>query len=177
MICVLILKFLNDLEANLACKSFGGQTLLPTSEFHFEIIAREDARLIQTKELETMYNDCKTAAWYPVIKSDDLSELMDFDNRSKKIATHFHDFLPDWSVSNDGMGFQKCWIMDYKKRKLRDKDCSLAKSCINCVWPQKPILRLRGLCKKSYIEDHYTLVNGFNHNGILGKIIYVTVFS
>ena len=157
------------LDSNLACKSLGGQAFLPTSEHHFNVIQIEETRISQSKELELIYSGCQATIWFPVIKSNDLRELVEFDNKSNTVAQKIQDILPQWKVGNNGDHFQRCWNMDIKKQSIEDKNCDLVKSCITCIWLQKPVLRLRGLCKKSSMDSHYTMVIGFNYHGVFGK--------
>ena len=106
----------------------------------------------------------------PVIKSNDMAKLVEFDNRSNEIATVMEDILPHSEIEDDGFEFQKCWIMDTYRNKVYDKECLYEKRCVACVWPKKPVLRLRGLCPTSKIEDHYTPVIWFNYHGVIGNI-------
>ena len=155
----------------MACKSLGGQPLIPKSEHHFKILHIEETRIGQTKELELVYGKCQSTIWFPVLKSNDLMELVEYGNKSNKIANKITDILPQWKVGNNGEEFQKCWTLSITKKSIEDKSCEFLKCCISCIWPQKPVLRLRGLCQKSSIDSHYTIVIGFNHHGVFGKVI------
>ena len=153
----------------MACKSLGGQPLIPTTAHHFKIIDIEETRIRQTTELENIYSGCQYMIWFPVIKSNNLTEILEYDNRSNTVAQKIQDILPQWKVGNNGDRFQRCWTMDIKKQSVEDKNCDFVKSCLSCIWLQKPVLRLRGLCKKSFMDNHYTMVIGFNYHGVFGK--------
>lgn len=157
------------LGGNTACKSLGGKPFLPRSDFDFKIMQIEDTRISQTNEIKEMYDGCKAKHWFPVMKSNDLTRILEYGNKSNEIAKDLQDILPHWNIENDGYEFQQCWVIDFKKKKAYDKECKLMKSCISCIWPKKPEIRLRGLCPNSMIEDHYTSVTGFNHHGVIGK--------
>ena len=147
----------------------GGKSLLPTTDFHFNIIQIEENRITDNEEIGKVYEGCQSNIWFPIIKSEDLSELVEFDDQSKKVASNMRELFPKWDIDNGGNEFQKCWTINYKRQQVYDKDCKTVKSCINCIWQKKPVLRLRGLCRKSEIENHYTVVTGFNHDGVFGK--------
>ena len=156
-------------DGNTACKSLGADVLIPTSQLHFKIVNLEATRIKNTQELQEVSKSCYSRIWMPVKKSNSQTELVDLNN--KVIANNMKELLPDYTVENDGSYFQKCWIVNFKSFQVQDKNCETSKGCITCNFQQKPILRLRGLCEKSKIEDEYTTVTNFNYNGTIGKTL------
>ena len=154
-------------DGNTACKSIGAEALITTTQFHFKIVDIETTRIKNTKELQDISKQCQTKIWFPVKKSNNRSGIVDLNNNL--IANNIKEILPDFMVENDGSYFQKCWILKFKSYEVEDKTCETTKSCITCIFHQKPTLRLRGLCEKAKIEDEYTPVTNFNYNGTIGK--------
>ena len=154
-------------DGNAACKSLGADVLIMTTKSHFKILDIEATRIKETKELQDISKSCNTRIWFPVKKSNKLQEIVDLNN--KFIANDMKELLPDFTVFNDGRYFQKCWVIYLKSYEVGDLNCDTSESCITCNFQQKPILRLRGLCENSRIEDEYTPVIKFNYNGTIGK--------
>ena len=146
--------------------------LIPSTDQDFKIIGIEESRMRSTNVLDKIYDEtCGTYLWYPVTKSNDLKELLDGNDKSRPLNKTIKQLLPNWEIEDDGKMIQKCWMMDYKRKYISDRDCLGINSCFSCLWPEKRILRLRGLCRKAKIEDHYTFVTRFNFKGVVGKQI------
>lgn len=159
-------------DGNIACKSLGADVLIMTSKYHFKIVDIEAKRIKETKELQDISKSCVSWIWIPVKKTNSLQEIVDLNN--KYIANSMKELLPDFKVSKEGRHFQKCWVINLKSHHVKDLNCETLESCITCNFQQKPILRLRGLCENSRIEDEYTPVVKFNYNGTIGKTYIFT---
>ena len=142
--------------------------MLPETPAHFQVLKSEESRIKGVDELKDV---CSNRIWLQIIKSDDLKSISKFNNPSEKLADNVKDLFPsNWRIEQDGKEFQKCWLMEQRKNFTLDKDCFSVKSCAICKWVKEPTLRLKGLCEKSEIEDHYTIMSRFNYNGVvLGK--------
>ena len=162
-------------EANIACQAFGAQMLQPfASSDYIYILGLEDQRIRQNEVLSKIYVDtCQSRNWVPVYKSENFDKtltILDFNNQSKVLTTNINDLPPaEWEVEYDGSKLQRCYLVDYEDRILLDKNCVKVESCIACLWESRPILRIRGLCPKASIEDHYVFVTLYYVNGMIGK--------
>ena len=162
-------------EANIACQAFGAQMLQPfASSDYLSILGLEDKRIRQNEVLSKIYVDtCQSRNWVPVYKSENFDKtltILDFNNQSKVLTTNINDLPPaEWEVEYDGSKLQRCYLVDYEDRILLDKNCVKVESCIACLWESRPILRIRGLCPKASIEDHYVFVTLYYVNGMIGK--------
>ena len=87
-----------------------------------------------------------------------------------KSERHFNDLYTEIPMENDqwklgqpnGGNTQQCtnWPSSYPDGNIHDAPCTLSIldpiRCV-CQFDKNPILKLRGLCKSSYIDTHYTL--------------------
>ena len=162
-------------EANIGCQAFGAQMLQPfASSKYLFILGLEDKRVRENVHVRRTYVDiCESRNWVPVYKSEKFDQtltLMDYNNRSEVVAYNINDLPPEaWKVEYDGSFLQRCYVVDYEDSTFIDRSCTKVKSCIACLWEKRPILRIRGLCQKAYIEDHYVFVTRFYVNGMIGK--------
>ena len=164
-------------EANIACQAFGAQMLQPFASMDYlYILGLEDKRIRQNEVLGKIYVDtCQSRNWVPVYKSENFDKtltILDFNNQSKVLTTNINDLPPaEWEVEYDGSKLQRFYLVDYEDRILLDKNCVKVESCIACLWESRPILRIRGLCPKASIEDHYVFVTLYYVNGMIGKYL------
>ena len=161
--------------ANDACLSFGGELLAPyESQEYSSILKLEEERLGQYKNLNDIYRkQCKRRIWVPIIKSDNLIEMLDYNNRSNVVAPSAEELVPKgWTGENDGLHLQMCYLVENRKKYLADKDCSQTRSCISCLWKKRPRFKVRGFCAKANtLETYYTFVHNFHYDGFIGKSI------
>ena len=143
-----------------ACKSLGGQTLIPDSKSENENMLKDFNR--KSPILQKLVDEScgpERNVWVPIIKKED--SWMHFNNRSENMAS-----IGSRVVSN-GNDLQECAYYKTATHYYGDDACT-AKFCVFCEWKKKLQFTLRGLCTKSTIEDYYVLTSYLFFNGLLG---------